>query len=167
MQPEAQSNEGGRISYPGMSFSERVLHRLLSLAFKRRDIVIDGHLYLRRWYLKGRGTGSQWFLHNIRRPDAGRELHDHPWDFMTHILSGGYVEEILDEGEMPRLPGEVLQHEAEHTHRIAHVWPGTWTFVHAGPARRVWGFTDGNRFQPWREYLGTPDASDWPEDRLA
>lgn len=77
-----------------MRLRDRLIHGVLNRVFEKRDVVIDGELYLRRWYLKGRGTDEQWFLHNIRLPDAGRELHDHPWDFTTKILSGGYTEHV-------------------------------------------------------------------------
>lgn len=169
MQPEAKSyDEAGPLVYTGMSVLDVLLHALLCLLFVRRDIVINGQLYLRRWYLRGRGTASQWFLHNIRLPDAGREMHDHPWDFKTRILAGGYTEDVDGSGEHERPAGTLLDNTAEHTHRLAAVQPGTWTLVHAGKARRVWGFLREDRFtwEPWREYLGTPDAMDWPEDAL-
>lgn len=168
-----------------MNLKDRVIHGVLNRLFQKRDIVIDGELYLRRWYVSGRGTDAQWFLHNIRKPDAGRDLHDHPWDFTTKILSGGYVEKIEDynadgtslySGVMPRLPGDEVNHLATHTHRITYVQPGTYTLVKAGPARRTWGFWVSERvskwtcrmvWKQWREYLGRPaDEPDHPEDRV-
>jgi hypothetical protein len=32
-------------------------------------------------------------LHVIKRPDTDRHLHDHPFDFTTYIMDGGYWEE--------------------------------------------------------------------------
>jgi hypothetical protein len=168
-----------------MTFKDRMIHAALNAMFERRDIEIDGALYLRRWYLKGRGSSEQWFLHNIRLPDAGRDLHDHPWDFTTKILAGGYTEQVEDYGEdgvsacsclFTHRPCDEARHMAEHTHRIASVLPGTYTLVKTGPARRTWGFwvserltkwTCGTRWKSWRDYFGKPHSEpDWPEDQI-
>ena len=160
---------------------DRVIHAVLNRLFKRRDIVINDDLYLRRWYVRGVGTDEQVFLHHIIRPDAGRELHDHPFDFTTRILSGGYYEQSMTivpgkaattQGQWYNA-GDTATHSAEYTHRIVKVLDGTYTLVSAGRARRVWGFYDLRRdsawtcalkWIPWREYLGTPNAPDCPED---
>lgn len=68
------------------------------------DFVIapDGKPYLYRWYLFGNPhfhpemkelPGMN--LHIQVASDPERPLHDHPWDNVSHILSGGY-EEIID-----------------------------------------------------------------------
>lgn len=77
--------------------------RLLCLLLPHRDItkVVDGEelLYLRRFFLKrakkGSTTGDEGgvFLHVIHRSDDDRDGHDHPWDFTSVILSGGYWDE--------------------------------------------------------------------------
>lgn len=155
---------------------DSLLHHSFNRLFERRDIEVDGDLYLVRYYLDGRGTDQQRFVHHIIRPDAGRELHDHPWDFTTRILMGGYVEDARDYAAGSRTPhlfvrkgGDVISHAAEYAHRIEKVRPSTWTLVTAGAARRVWGFWSDHHGSPpyrtdWRTYLGTPDALDWPED---
>jgi hypothetical protein len=90
-----------------VSLLERVLCKLLPY----RDItkVVDGveTLYLRRFFLrrgkKGSTTGDEGgiFLHVIHRNDDDRDPHDHPWDFTSVILKGGYVDEQWrwDEGD--------------------------------------------------------------------
>lgn len=133
-----------------MRLRDRLIHAVLNALFERRDIVVEGELYLRRWFLGGRGTDCQTFLHHILLPDEGRELHDHPFDFSSRVLSGGYTESVADydpetgrtefEGFYVRKRGDDFTHGAEHTHRIASVEPGTFTLVTAGPARRAWGF---------------------------
>lgn len=160
-----------------MTFRDRLIHAVMNRLFERRDIVIDGELYLRRWFLRGRGSATQWFLHNIRMPDAGRDLHDHPWDFTTKILLGGYIEEVETGdfyGRFNHKRGDEVRNMAEHTHRIAHVQPGTYTLMKTGPARRTWGFwkyerdtrwTSKRVWHSWREALGKPASEpDWPED---
>ena len=58
------------------------------LWFYRRDILgPDGTLYLRRWSLRIPFTGGwRLMLHKIARPDSARDLHDHPWWFVSLIL---------------------------------------------------------------------------------
>ena len=168
-----------------MNLLERLLHAVLNRLFERRDIVIDGKLYLRRWYLRGRGTGRQWFLHNIRLPDAGRSWHDHPWGFRTRVLWGGYTENVLRPNACLRCPephthvrpllaGDRSEVSSRFTHRIDTVRGSTYTLVRAGTARRIWGFwvpdagvPAGVRWVDWRTYLGLPpDAPDFLEDRV-
>jgi hypothetical protein len=64
-------------------------------AFLKVDPIHDpqGRLYL--WRL--RILETPWFgvfLHAIHQPDSDRELHDHPWPFVSFVLRGEYVEEI-------------------------------------------------------------------------
>jgi len=93
-------------------------------------------------------------LHHIRRPDRGRHHHDHPFDFVSVLLTGGYVEERnpWDVVRAARLPGSVAFRRAEDLHTISAVLPGTWTFVVAGPRRREWGFATPRRWIGWRDY---------------
>lgn len=99
--------------------------------------------YMRRWILQ-----TPWFtvhLHNILRPDRGEVCHDHPWNFTSLILSGGYIEEGPvradgDQWDAVRLPGDIARHRATDAHRITRVWPHTWTLVFTGPKIRRWGY---------------------------
>lgn len=166
----------------GLGKRDLFIHRVLNRMYERRDIGIDGDLYLRRWYIRGVGTDHQIFLHHIVRPDKGRELHDHPFPFKTRILSGGYYEQFISPAAQTGVVttdgqwcvgGYTFEHPATYTHRIDKVLDGTYTLVSAGAAERVWGFLTSVRdsawtcklgWLPWREYLGTPDAPDFPED---
>jgi hypothetical protein len=77
---------------PNLTRVERVVHKVLNALFRRRDIVIEGELYLRRWYITPRSWPKRVFLHCILRPDEERDLHDHPWNFRTIVLKNGYDE---------------------------------------------------------------------------
>lgn len=162
---------------------DNIIHAVLNKVFERRDIAIDGLLYLRRWYVSGRGTKKQVFLHHIVRPDLGRELHDHPWNFTTRLLSGGYYEQVLENNANGvcsingkwHIGGDTVSHPAEYTHRLDKVLDGTYTLVTAAGARREWGFyvnqrqrdgwTSALTWLPSYEYLGLPaNAPQFPED---
>lgn len=142
--------------------------RILCVVFPRRDIVIDGELYLRRWFLSPLGLPCRVFLHNIRRSDPGRALHDHPWDFATFLL--GSYSEALPGGRLARRPRfSFLRNPAEHAHRVVldedESGPRpVFTIMFARQARRVWGFHAEGGWRDWRTHLGEEGVPDSPED---
>lgn len=59
------------------------------------DLWIGGreNPYLIRWWLLPRNRFPiNIYLHRMLRSDDDRALHDHPWWFLSIILSGGYIE---------------------------------------------------------------------------
>lgn len=127
--------------------------------FRRFDIVApDGSVYLRRWYL----VSTPWFgvyLHHIVQPDPDRDLHDHPWDFVSVVLRGGYTEELPRCRTRHWPAGTMHRMRAEDMHRICYGAPSTWTLLLVGRRRREWGFQTAHRWMPWREYLGLRSAA--------
>jgi hypothetical protein len=103
-------------------------------------------------------------FHRILRADAGRDLHDHPFDFHSFILWGGYTEEIPC--NLPQLrefkarlvnhfrAGDVIFRKAEDAHALTAVLPGTLTLVICGKKKREWGFLTDQGWVHWREYHG-------------
>ena len=147
-------------------------------------------LYLARFWLSdpralpdGRlDSGDSLLLHFIARPDDGVDahgapvFHDHPWQFRSTVLRGGYLQErlslrygVVEQAfvhEQRRYAGSVETLEATATHRIATVEPDTWTLVETRAAGRVWGFRAARCGAPWvdwRTFLGHPAAT--PGDR--
>ena len=55
-------------------------------------MLIGDPPFLWRWNLMYR-KGFTVKLHRFLRSDPARDLHDHPWDFVSIILWGGYYEE--------------------------------------------------------------------------
>ena len=129
----------------------------------------DGSPYLVRLTI----VGTPWFAlmhHTFLRSDADRCLHDHPWPFVTLILSGGYFEESQT-GEVAKLdwrrPGTVLFRRATHRHRV--ILPDeyglpTWgpnidrgvpatTLLVRGRKSRTWGFWTSDGWRRWTEFL--------------
>jgi len=153
------------------SFIERVLKKILP----HKDIVKDDVLYLRRHYLTPRTWRYKLVLHLIAMPDIDRSVHDHPWWFITLVLRGGYLEEVVNKlgrsSYLARRAGSCLFRTATHTHKILALFrPRTWTLVMMGPATRVWGFWDAqNLYTPWHEYLADEDGLSpvqLPEDAI-
>jgi hypothetical protein len=121
------------------------------------EVEKGGEMYLTRLHL----IATPWFavmLHWIHRPDPDAHLHDHPVDFVTVVLRGGYVEErpspypltlhLTARRFVPRFV------PARTAHRVVYVEPNTTTLVFAGPVVRPWGYHTEKGWIPWREYQG-------------
>ena len=123
---------------------------LLNALLRSRDIMRDGDLYLRRYYLLRTRLVSV-FIHYIARSDEDPFLHCHPWDFIAVLLSGSYVEEGTT-GHRRIWPFIPRFRRAEHLHRL-HLARPIWTlFIHFR-RRRVWGFMTENGFVEHMKYF--------------
>lgn len=138
----------------------------------RSDIYMNGSLYMKRWrFLPERWPGVR--LHCIVRSDADRELHDHPFDFLSILLWGGYYEYTSDGLRTWCRPFTVRYRKAEALHRVELYPPGgrhpefmrhAWTLVFRGRYRREWGFQTKQGWLPWRAFLATKELGiqdDW------
>lgn len=146
--------------YPSM------MNKLLARV-NHRDIYQydnDVCIYLRRYYLfptKPRGECRfNWpfgiKIHNIKRSDLDRDLHDHPWGFWSLILKGGYVEETPS-GEPNTLTqwfgrGSFIRHKATDFHKLTLFEP-TWTLVITWGRERIWGFDTAEGWVAWYDYV--------------
>ena len=111
--------------------------------------------YMRRFIL-----ATPWFsirLHSILRSDVERDLHDHPWSFVSVLLRGGYTEK-RPKTVAPCFAEDLSGIETTETthrstwynrwgwrlatdrHRISFVYPDTWSLFIYGPVRQWWGF---------------------------
>lgn len=134
-------------------------------------IETGGSRYMSRWIVQTPWGGLR--LHRIHRADADDHPHDHPFDFTSLILAGGYTEErefrtpddaktALSWGDSIRgrriwrafVRGDFISRKATDFHRLIYVAPSTWTLVWFGPKRQSWGFLTADGKIPWRRYLG-------------
>lgn len=111
------------------------------------DFVIGGQdrPYLLRWFVIPRNRCFNVYLHQFRRSDDDRALHDHPWANCSILLRGSYTEHTIAAGGINRR--EVLgvgAIRARWSGRIAHrveLHDGPcWTLFITGPRYRQWGF---------------------------
>ncbi len=92
------------------------------------------------------------------------EIHDHPFDFVSHVLSGGYVERVyyaLAGGSwrselIRRMPGTVHSVKATHIHQIVELPAGECrTIIIPQPKirePRFWRFGEnGFQSRAWNE----------------
>lgn len=126
---------------------------------RRQPDFIIGANYLRRWWVIPRNMFSNVYLHDIRKSDDDRALHDHPWDNASYILSGRYIEHT-PEGQFLRVAGDFIQRPAHSLHRLE-VIPGekAITLFTTGPKIRDWGFACPQGWVPWQEFTDPNDSS--------
>ena len=121
--------------------------------------------YLIRYYLLFKNR-PDWFPFNIfihkflQSDDA--DLHDHPWDYFTFILYGGYYEYIENNDTLTknkiikiwRPPGFFKYSSAYHKHRVELLNTNQccWTLFIPGKKIKNWGFYKNNQFLNPDEY---------------
>jgi len=124
------------------------------------EITVAGVRYMQRHYV-ARASGYSLRLHHLLVDDAGRDLHDHPWDYTTMLLTGGYREHTPDGVGEYRAPC-LLSRRAEQLHRLELLDGPMWTYVVTGPIRRRWGFQTELGWVAEADYH---DAGDYVEHR--
>lgn len=147
--------------------------RLALLAWVRQemgrrppDFIIGGEAdpYLKRWWAIPRERTGNVYLHEFIRSDDDSALHDHPWDSMSVILDGSYIEHLPGGEAVWRSPGHMTRRSAAEAHRVELVrdvatgleLPVTTLFL-TGPVVREWGFHCEQRgWVHWRDFTAGP-----------
>lgn len=98
---------------------------------------------------------TPWFslyLHHFLRSDHDRHFHDHPWNFLTFILSRGYWENV-PAGRFWRRRFSLLWRPATWQHWVE-VEPGrtVWTLFFCTAKSREWGFITEKGWIDWVTY---------------
>ena len=130
------------------------LLRLIRFLFLVKEIVSkEGVVHFRRYRL----ISTRWFnlyVHQICESDHDRDPHDHPWNFQSLILSGGYFEEVF-----PKLynreyyyEGDVVQHKATDAHKLTLLTDEVWTLVLTTGRERYWGYQTSKGWVGHEEY---------------
>lgn len=134
-------------------------------AFMRWTDIPDRNDPTKTYLRRLRIVQTPWFalyLHFIFLPDDDRDPHDHPWNFGSFVIRGGYSERLYDLGGEfggVRLLGEkrhgrlsVHRMKMDKAHRITNIEPGLATLVFIGPRKRDWGFWTEDGFVRWQKY---------------
>ena len=86
------------------------------------------------------------------------DLHDHPWDYITTLLAGAYIEHTAEGATLYQAP-VTLTRTAEHAHRLELPDGPVWTLILTGRVRRAWGFYTGAGWEPWQHHHR--NSRDW------
>lgn len=111
--------------------------------------------YLDRYYVIGGHDHTPWFgfavyIHHIWRSDVERDLHDHPWNFLSLILTRGYIE-VTDNGQAFYPRGSILWRPAQWRHRLILDGP-VWTVIVRSRKKKSWGFYTKDGYVHWKAY---------------
>lgn len=151
---ERQTNGSSYFDGPVFGFPRRRV--IWSCTASRGPLLTRYFLLQTRWFAV--------YLHHLHASDEDRALHDHPWSFVTFLLSGGYWEHT------PARPRDrvssklvdvvtchwhrrfsILWRPAEYKHRLELARP-TWTLVLRFARRRQWGFWTTDGWIDWVSY---------------
>ena len=111
-----------------------------------------GELHFVRWQIfKIPFTNIHLYLHMINLADKDKDQHDHPWNFISLILKGGYFEEIHNDLHL-RLPFTASYKKADTPHRVIDLLGKTYTLVLTWGKRRVWGYHTKNGWVDFETY---------------
>jgi hypothetical protein len=166
-------------------------HAAIAAVARGHYIVIPGRqdsdAYLARYWLTpplkdedGYSSSESIVLHQFIRGDDDGALHNHPYDFTTTILHGGYDEVVgptagcgfyVNENgrataqdlhgpcealwaTIPQRVGNRVHKRSYELHMATNPLPDTWTLVQTGERARDWGFfPPGKPFVPWRKFV--------------
>lgn len=123
----------------------------------------------RNYLTRLRVVQTPWFavyLHRMDGPDPRPTLHDHPWSFVSIILSlrlrrRGY-HEVTCYGCPERRVRWLNVKRAENTHyirRLADLGKPTYTLMLVGRRRREWGYVDPDG--TWTRFDRHPHAAEF------
>lgn len=137
---------------------------------RQPDFVIGGHErpYLLRWWLLPRNPVFNIYVHQFRRSDDDRALHDHSWLFnISRLLDGQYLEHTPD-GPFLRRAGDWKFRWWPAPHRVeldsapvgdAVAYAPVWTVFITGPRVRQWGFHCPQGWVHWKLFTSS-DGND-------
>ena len=111
------------------------------------DVDWRGETYLLRLHLLKTPWGAV-MLHWINGPDPAPDPHDHPVDFVSLTVRGGYKEKTSGGLNRRRLRFR----RATDVHRIVECDPRTVTLVLCGPNRNRWGYFTAAGWIDWKIY---------------
>lgn len=122
------------------------------------DFVIGGQSdpYLLRWFVIPRNPIFNIYLHEFRRSDDDRALHDHPWVNLSILIEGEYVEHTIAQGGVNhrahRKAGDWKFRWPRHAHRLELIGKRCTTLFITGPRLRQWGFHCPDGWVHWKRF---------------
>ena len=115
-----------------------------------RDPCLPGKTPLLVRYYLVRTPWFAVFLYHLMRSDNSRDHHDHPWTFVSVLLTGGYWEHT-PAGRFWRRRFSVLYRPATWLHCLELERP-VWTLVIRFRVTREWGFLTPRGWIHYEQY---------------
>lgn len=160
-----------------MQIHNAIIKRAMRTVYRNGHLHhADGSLYMGRYSLfETKHLSAR--VHFLATPDSDHVLHDHPWDFLSVILCGGYTE-LRPRQQTPvwrrdgteltyavrRNTGSIAFRRATDRHLISEIDAGTWTLFLYGRFQNDWGHYLHTGKMHWREYLASGMATMSPNN---
>lgn len=151
-----------------MLFISRLFRWFTILLSGRPHFIVGrpGSPYMLRWWLVPRNPFFNVYLHKFLRSDDDRAKHDHPWFFVSILISGRYVEYLERDGVLctnHRSSPSIAFRRTTDRHIVElHTVDGKaetcWTILITGPKVREWGFWCPKGFVPWTQFVDHTDT---------
>lgn len=104
-----------------------------------------GVVHFRRWELLKTPWFSIW-LHGIYKEDQDEHLHNHPWDFISVVLWGSYLEALKTKVNT-QFPGRINVRNGVGYHKILKLLTKTvYTLFFVTKPKREWGYCVDDKF---------------------
>ena len=113
----------------------------------------ENEVYLNRWFLIPKNHLFNIFLHEFRRSDDDRAMHDHPWWSVSFLLKGEMLEHQLNKKRLIPWMFPVIR-SAKFCHKLELIKGPVWTIFITGPNIRSWGFYTVAGWSHWKAFLG-------------
>ena len=131
-------------SHPGLMFKKiRDKYKLFMLV--KKITSKEGVVHFTRWSIIETRLFNV-YIHRITQLDKDKDMHDHPWNFWSIILWGGYVERVsFQSGRFSSVTCRRFLHvayrEKDTPHMIERLLSKvTYSFVVTGVDRDRWGY---------------------------
>lgn len=112
----------------------------------KKIVSKEGVLHFKRFAV----VECKWFniyIHTILKADEDPHLHDHPWDYVSLVLKGSFLEGSVDKNKdsvmTALVRGSISMQKAERFHKIVMLSLASKmvkTLFFTGPRRREWGY---------------------------
>lgn len=99
-------------------------------------------------------------VHQWITTEDSRNLHDHPWNFITLVVKGGYTDVSHRADTIPHTHYDKLEflslryRKADHRHYVMVNEGGCWTVLLTGPVIRNWGYWVNGKLKRPLRYFG-------------
>jgi len=148
------------------------MNRLFRYLFLAKEIKSkSGELHFQRWRIVWTPLFAI-YIHYIAKSDEDKHPHNHPWNFYSFILYGGYKETLTKETSFAQYAMSIIfkipcpsytttvdtfkqfsfiSRDRLWFHKISLLKP-TWTLVFTGKNYKDWGYLVDNQHVNFEEY---------------
>lgn len=99
--------------------------------------------YMYRWVFNFKLFSIR--IHHWIRSDDKRAFHSHPWNFITFVIKGSYID-VTPEGKETLKFGSIRYRKNHHMHYVDVPKTGCWSILLTGNPNFKWGFLVNNKF---------------------